>query len=129
MSTAFAEDNEQTSSQSEQNDLDFFLADEDEEKIEGEDTKKKKKKKNKKKHSHEPHEDESVTKTAAELDQADIAEDTREDEELRGILRYKYLIVGGGTASYAAIKAIREADPDAEVMTCISQCNSVLILP
>jgi len=128
VSTAFAEDNEQTSSQSEQNDLDFFLADEDEEKIEGEDTKKKKKKK-KSKHSHEPHEDESVTKTAAELDQADIAEDTREDEELRGILRYKYLIVGGGTASYAAIKAIREADPDAEVMTCISQCNSVLILP
>ncbi len=48
-------------------------------------------------------------------DLTDVPDNSRSEEEASGILRYKYLIVGGGTAAYAAIKAIREADPDAEV--------------
>jgi hypothetical protein len=103
------------------------LADEDDEKKadeanEGEKDKKKKKKKkknkNKKKKSKRDSEEETVSKDAVESEEpnpADIAEDKREDEEINGVLRYKYLIVGGGTASYAAVKAIRDADPEAEV--------------
>ena len=48
-------------------------------------------------------------------DLTNISENQRKEEEASGILRYKYLIVGGGTAAYAAIKTIRENDPDAEV--------------
>jgi programmed cell death 8 (apoptosis-inducing factor) len=130
-STAFAEDKEQKNDE-EQNDLDFFLADEDDEKKadeanEGEKDKKKKKKKkknkNKKKKSKRDSEEETVSKDAVESEEpnpADIAEDKREDEEINGVLRYKYLIVGGGTASYAAVKAIRDADPEAEILLVTS---------
>jgi programmed cell death 8 (apoptosis-inducing factor) len=53
-------------------------------------------------------------------DLTDVSSDPRKEEEANGILRYKYLIVGGGTASYAAIKTIREADPDAEILVVTS---------
>lgn len=67
-------------------------------------------------------EEESVAETVEpeEPNPVDVAEDKRDDEELNGILRYKYLIVGGGTASYAAIQAIRKEDPDAEVSLLVT---------
>lgn len=126
-STAFAEDKE-PKNEEETSDLDFFLADEDDEKKtdkvtdeEGEDKKKKKKKKknktkkNKKSKHARATEEETAPAESLEPNPAEIAEDTRDDEEINGVLRYKYLLVGGGTASYAALKAIREADPEADV--------------